>query len=343
MNVDGPAISAGVIQIECDCINSCIHNGGGATATAIATPTVVFSEWAVVGRRNSVSRSEASARSSALVELALLIGSDLCKLVDISSLENGIEYLGSRLNEMSINWVMTHPRDGFVRLPKEDILWKSSPRTSFSLSTPRAYPGTNPLSIKSDNGTIYLTNQRIVYLPATPTDSFKSFSASHLNLHDSHLVLPWFGPNAWQALVEPVPGGNIPNNHHVELKFTFKDGGAPDFNVKFEGIKERLHQAVENARQLPSYEDSGHDRVVPPPSTSSAQPPRQSSEVISPSLVSRSVDEPPVSRPADESQAAAQPRSSQAERPSEAPPGYEETQQHGLESALAQRFNTGQT
>ncbi|RMZ85002.1 hypothetical protein DV738_g290, partial [Chaetothyriales sp. CBS 135597] len=280
---------------------------------------------------------------------------------------------------MSINWVMTHDRDGFVRLPKEDIIWQSSStRTSFSLSTPRAYPGTNPLSIKSDNGTLYLTNHRIVYLPATPTEAFKSFSASHLNLHDSHLILPWFGPNAWQALVEPVPGGNIPNNHHVELKFTFKDGGAPDFNVKFEGIKERLQQAVENARQgadagyrqnsslaaavdmdsvhldqLPSYEDSGHDRVVPP-SVSSAQPQPQpphsqssparqpAEEAIPPASASSSADQPVFQRQ-EEGHTAARERSAHAERPSEAPPGYEEAQQHGLESELAQRFHTGQT
>ncbi|RMZ88492.1 hypothetical protein DV736_g4279, partial [Chaetothyriales sp. CBS 134916] len=259
---------------------------------------------------------------------------------------------------------MTHDRDGFVRLPDEHIIWKSSTRTSLSLSTPRAYPGTNPLSIKSENGTLYLTNHRIVYLPATPTDSFKSFSASHLNLHDSHIILPWFGPNAWQVLVQPVPGGNIPNDHHVELKLTFKDGGAPEFHIQFESIKERLQQAVENAReahvghrqngglagvdmdsvhldQLPSYEDSGHDRIAP--SLSSARPPQSPpAEARPPAPVSASVDQ-PISQGAGEREVPSQERSSQSERPSEAPPGYEEAQQHGLESELARRFNTGQT
>ncbi|RMZ78531.1 hypothetical protein DV737_g3847, partial [Chaetothyriales sp. CBS 132003] len=265
---------------------------------------------------------------------------------------------------MSINWVMTHDRDGFVRLPNEHVIWKSSDRTSLSLSTPRAYPGTNPLSVKSENGTLYLTNHRIVYLPATPTDSFKSFSASHLNLHDSHITLPWFGPNAWQALVQPVPGGNIPNNHHVELKLTFKDGGAPDFHTQFESIKERLQQAVENARQtnvghrqngglagvdmdsvhldqLPSYEASGHDRVAPP--VPSARPSESLPAEARPLAPASSSVGQPISQPAEERQAPTQERSSQSERPSEAPPGYEETQQHGLESELARRFNTGQT
>jgi hypothetical protein len=49
--------------------------------------------------------------------------------------------------------------------------------------------------------------------------------------------------------VQTVPGGNIPPEHPaVELKLTFKDGGAFDFHTTFERIKERLQQAVEMAR-----------------------------------------------------------------------------------------------
>lgn len=74
----------------------------------------------------------------------------------------------------------------------------------------------------------------------------------------------------------------------VELKITFKDGGAPQFQGMFESVKERLHQIVELARerhgggganlssasgapldlsnvhldQLPSYQEHGQDRVA---------------------------------------------------------------------------------
>ena len=258
---------------------------------------------------------------------------------------------------------MLSDKDGFVRLPNEKPIWKSSPRTSISLSTPRAYPGTNPISIKSDNGTLYLTNQRVVYIPASPTGSFKSFSASLLNLHDSHIIVPWFGPNAWEALVQPVAGGNIPNDHHVELKFTFKDGGAPDFHSQFERIKERLQQAVETAREvnvgtrqtgglggvnmdtvhldeLPSYENSGHDRMAPsardvaPPTEPASLPARR--EPAAENLM----DE-PIPEVAEERQAWAQEQNPHSNRPSDAPPGYEETQQQSLEEELARRFNRG--
>jgi WW domain-binding protein 2 len=257
---------------------------------------------------------------------------------------------------------MLSDKDGFVRLPNERPIWKSSQRTALSLTTPRAYPGNSPLNIKSENGTLYLTNQRVVYLPGSPTEAFKSFSASLLNLHDSHMTMPWFGPNAWEALVQPVAGGNIPDNHHVELKLTFKDGGAPDFHTQFERIKERLQQAVDNAREanagsrsggavggvnmdtvhldeLPTYENSGHDRMAPPepPIATRRIVPRPDSVAPSSNLM----DE-PIPQVAEERQAWAQDPSLPQERPVDAPPGYEETQHRSLEEEMTRRFNRGQ-
>lgn len=54
----------------------------------------------------------------------------------------------------------------------------------------------------------------------------------------------------WTGIVQAVPGGNIPPEcPAVELKLTFKDGGAFDFHTTFERVKERLQQAVEVARE----------------------------------------------------------------------------------------------
>lgn len=67
---------------------------------------------------------------------------------------------------------------------------------------------------------------QIVYLPAHPTPQFQSFSAPLLNLQDSTVSAPFFGPNVWTALVQPVSGGGIPPSIlAVQLKMTFKDGG----------------------------------------------------------------------------------------------------------------------
>ncbi|KAL4949346.1 hypothetical protein BDW69DRAFT_174641 [Aspergillus filifer] len=151
---------------------------------------------------------------------------------------------------MSINWVMLDERKGFVHLPNERLIYTSPPRTSFALQPPPSYTGSESISLQSSTGHIYLTNQRVVYLPAQKSDQLQSFSAPLLNLHDSHVSSPFFGPNAWNAVVQPVAGGGIPSSLvAVHLKITFKDGGAFDFHSQFERIKERLQQAVEITRE----------------------------------------------------------------------------------------------
>ncbi|OAL23390.1 hypothetical protein AYO22_06440 [Fonsecaea multimorphosa] len=250
---------------------------------------------------------------------------------------------------MSINWVMLDGKGGFVPLPSERIIHKSSPRISLAITTPSTYPGNNPLAIHCSSGIVYLTNQRIVYLPEKPTSEFKSFSAPLLNLHDTHLTVPWFGPNAWQAVLQPVPGGNIPATQAaVELKLTFKEGGAPDFHSTFEQIKERLQQVVSAAResnvtgsrqdaflgnvnldnvhldQLPSYNESEHDAIAPNQSSTTGE------DANSPILTS------PLAAP--ESRRAGTPRE-EAQAPSDAPPGYEETQQQSIQAELDRRLS----
>ena len=62
---------------------------------------------------------------------------------------------------------MIHEREGFVRLPDEQILYTSPARTSLAITTPRTYPGNNPLAIRSDTGIVYLTNRRVGTLAST--------------------------------------------------------------------------------------------------------------------------------------------------------------------------------
>ncbi|KAL2852385.1 hypothetical protein BJY01DRAFT_208219 [Aspergillus pseudoustus] len=147
---------------------------------------------------------------------------------------------------MSINWVMLDESKGFVYLPNERLLYTSPSRTSFALQPLPSYTGSEKLSLQSSAGKVYLTNQRVVYIPAQRAAGLESFSAPLLNLHDSHVSVPFFGPNAWNAVVQPVPGGGIPSTlPAVYAKIIFKEGGASDFHTKFERMKERLQQAVE--------------------------------------------------------------------------------------------------
>ncbi|KAK3063554.1 hypothetical protein LTR53_018863, partial [Teratosphaeriaceae sp. CCFEE 6253] len=107
-----------------------------------------------------------------------------------------------------------------------------------------------PFALAHSTGVLYLTNRRLIYLPDKPTDKLQSFAAPVLNFHDSHVTAPFFGPNVWMALLQPTHGGGIPvpSAGVVEIKLTFKEGGAFDFHTQFERVKERLQQAVEVQR-----------------------------------------------------------------------------------------------
>jgi hypothetical protein len=56
---------------------------------------------------------------------------------------------------------MLDPRKAFVRLPGEELVYKSPARTSLAITVPHAYPANNPIAIQSNAGIVYLTNQRV--------------------------------------------------------------------------------------------------------------------------------------------------------------------------------------
>jgi hypothetical protein len=164
--------------------------------------------------------------------------------------------------------------------------------------------------------------------------------------------MPWFGSNSWQAVLQPVPGGNIPSSHaKFELKLVFNEGGAADFHSHFERIKERLQQAVEAARegdnrvghgigslacvnmdavhldQLPTYEASGQDPIAPiSPGSTLEEPPMAPSNVRHLSQDGAGERSPHATPPT-------------AEAPNEPPPGYEETQQQSIQQEFERRFS----
>lgn len=156
----------------------------------------------------------------------------------------------------------------FTPLPHEQILYTSPPRTSLTLSSLNPFPGAQPFSLGPTTGTFYLTNQRILFLPTSTTTNlpqqqeasqqhsdsssvFQSFAAPLPNLENSRLSIPWMGPNIWTVLVTPVAEGGLHTTGHerLELKITFKDGGAADFQPRYERIRERVLQAADVARE----------------------------------------------------------------------------------------------
>lgn len=210
---------------------------------------------------------------------------------------------------MSINWVMLDDssRDLFVKLPNEDVLYSSPSRTSFTLTSTGS---TKKLSLSSTSGIVHLTNQRIVYLPAQRTRELESFSCPINHLHDTHVAAPFFGANYWTAVVQPVADGGLTSTTAIiELKLTFKEGGAFDFYTLFERVKERFLQALEAARDQGRPMDSVHLQELPP---YEAPPP--------------GIDEPGMDGPGSGAAAAMGP-----------PPGYEEVQRESQRPGLGRR------
>ncbi|KAF4633448.1 hypothetical protein G7Y89_g4673 [Cudoniella acicularis] len=240
----------------------------------------------------------------------------------------------------SKSWVMTTPgSDGFIKLPNETLLFTSPPRTSLQLSTPNTYPGSQPYSAKSDGGVAYMTNQRIVYLPSTPTAELQSFSAPILNLQDAYVRAPFFGANYWTSTVKPVSGGGIPPTQSaIELRLTFREGGAFDFHSLYEQIRERLYQAYTVARENGRSETAAVDMAnVHLEQLPAYEPAREVADeddeprILSPIPVRPTRDaEPPVDTSSE--------RLPAAPAPDEPPPGYEEAQVQAVGMDLEQRL-----
>ena len=138
-------------------------------------------------------------------------------------------------------------------------------------------------------------------------------------------------------------GGIPPSYPLVELRLTFREGGAFDFHTIFEQIKERLYQAYTVARetgqrdgnvdlanvhleQLPAYEparevEREEERVILSPI-----PVRPGEARDSGVAGVRSLNEGESPKPEEQI------------TPDEPPPGYEETQAQAVDAALDQRL-----
>ncbi|CAZ81534.1 unnamed protein product [Tuber melanosporum] len=236
---------------------------------------------------------------------------------------------------MSINWVMLSPTPPhtFIALPNERSLYQSPARTGISLTTTSPHRGTRPLSINSNTGTAYITNQRIIYIPTAKTSDFESFACPIANLHDTHVAPPFFGPNVWKAVVQPVANGGLGGGDRggVELKLIFKDGGAFDFSTIFERLKEKVLNARETGvsaeavhlDELPTYEDARTGQPSSSVTTAGAPP---SPAATAPAMVSEPPEITVIQADADPS------------IPSGPPPGYEEAQRESVAEELERQI-----
>ncbi|KAG0251536.1 hypothetical protein BG011_007537 [Mortierella polycephala] len=159
---------------------------------------------------------------------------------------------------MAVNWVtLTADGKDFVRLENENV-FNQEQGARFELdSSNGGYPGAGA-TYASKSGTLFLTNQRLVYLCASPTPFFSSASLPINNIQDSKLAQSWFSAPVFKAVVTPVPGGGLAQPARLSITFTKGklDGEAPQH-------LEQLPVYVPSSDPIPN--PSGTTGVVPMP------------------------------------------------------------------------------
>ncbi|KAI0026179.1 hypothetical protein F4780DRAFT_774374 [Xylariomycetidae sp. FL0641] len=232
--------------------------------------------------------------------------------------------------DLDASWVMLSRAGDIEPLPHESILHRTRGRIGLSITAPNQPPGVPPLSIKSDNGTAYITNQRLIYLPAAPTEQFKSFSTKILGCQDGRMCSSWIGPWYWEASVRPVPDGNIPPEFpRVNIKLTFKDGGSSDFENKFVEIKGRLHHAAQVAEESGqrNWAQNVHDEQLPEYSAHQGGGGAGAGQA-----------EPPANETARRADEAARQAQIHQPTPDEPPPDYDEAQAQAVSMRFDERL-----
>ncbi|KAF4122812.1 WW-domain ligand protein [Geosmithia morbida] len=234
------------------------------------------------------------------------------------------------------SWVMLN-QSGFVKLGNERILQKLDSRISCELSVPTELKTRcAQFHRKSDRGTLFLTNKRIVYLPAKRDQEpkFESFSAPILKFQDSTTSSSMWWGWVWKSDCIPVSGGGIPPDiPRIEVRFTFSDGGMMDFNETYIRLRERLYQFHEMRREmgagadvpdepLPAYEEQ--------PSSSTTGPQSIAAPASAASAAAAIQNAQPQTAP-----------STAGRRPDEPPPGYDEAQAQQISIQLEDHIRDG--
>ncbi|PWA01960.1 hypothetical protein BB558_001917 [Smittium angustum] len=143
-----------------------------------------------------------------------------------------------------------------IPLPNENFLFRSE-KVSLLLECGNGYPG-NSSQHKCNNGVVYISNHRIVYVNSSvnqsSSGSFVTFSVPLTYTSDIKYQQPIFGSNYYQAEVECVPGGNLVSGGI--LKLYFKENGGYEFFSVHKSMMERILETGEipmHHEPLPSY------------------------------------------------------------------------------------------
>ncbi|ORY94949.1 hypothetical protein BCR43DRAFT_476870 [Syncephalastrum racemosum] len=164
---------------------------------------------------------------------------------------------------MSFNWAMLTPAgDAPLPLPNEKFLLSQHgvhAKLDCSVSD-----GRMARDEYNSMGTVYLSNQRIVFVAKDQHNSvMRSLSIPFSQYKNWRLEQPWFTANYITATVLPVPGGGMPKPGPLTL--TFREGGAIDFANTYRNLQERYGEysgVPPHHEPLPAYQPPADSNIA---------------------------------------------------------------------------------
>jgi len=146
-----------------------------------------------------------------------------------------------------LNWVMLDDSRRPVPLP-EEALSLSIPGADVTLNLHSAIAG-GTTHILRQLGTMYITNQRLLFVAEKAQTPFDTLSIPPLTITSTSFVQPWFSANYLQiTLGRPVDGGGITAGSTVEIRLN--DTGL----FQLVGLVEQMHaQAIQRMRTETEY------------------------------------------------------------------------------------------
>ncbi|KAJ8331026.1 hypothetical protein O5D80_001035 [Batrachochytrium dendrobatidis] len=172
---------------------------------------------------------------------------------------------------MSLNGIAVNPVTSLPVWNTGESVFFTKYNVRLEFESSDGYPGSSG-NLFSQNGYLYLTNMRVVYMPSPPIPGTIALTIPLKNLLNGKLVRPWIGSNSYQGLVIPVPNGGL--NDEGSIKLYFEKGGGFEFSSAYTMLRSRIAEDVVPFEEpLPLYStEHGVSGPTYAPSGSSSQP-----------------------------------------------------------------------
>jgi len=126
---------------------------------------------------------------------------------------------------MALNWTMLSESRSPIPLPGEYIVTRILNSADLALTIPDVPPtgsgtsgGSGSVKVLKERGSIWLTDQRLIFATPGPNTSFESLSVPLSSVLWTKFEQPYFGANYLSFGIKPSPGGGLTDGTWAELR-----------------------------------------------------------------------------------------------------------------------------